>query len=97
MSPYLSDDQDARLRAKAPAPCRMCAKFWTKVSGVLAEPVAGCRAVEDSTPNGAVLQRVLLRLAEQGSCTEAEPFDDMPLDQTEGVGCASVLTPPAGQ
>ena len=67
---YLSEDTEAALRAEQGEPCRSCKRFVVTHSTIVDDVLRSCSAAGDND----VLGRVLLRLAESGRCTEAEPF-----------------------
>lgn len=67
---YLSEDTEAALRAAQGEPCRSCQRFVVTQSAIVDDVLRSCSAAG----NNDVLGRVLLRLAESGRCTEAEPF-----------------------
>ena len=73
---YVSDDEDFRLRSVHGLPgCRGCRHYSIRHSRVLGTVLMSCGAVPGQTPEGQVMAKLLMKLAQKGQCPEV---DNMP-------------------
>ncbi len=63
---YISDDQDARLRSRAPEACRLCKHLLTRKSIVLEQIIVQCQLPRGQ--DAEVLSYLMMQEAKRGSC-----------------------------
>jgi len=74
---FLSDDKEARIRANAPVPCRVCKKLLVKQSPILDAVVTGCE-IGGEAPLAEIVGKLAMRLAESGRCDFMTPLPLLP-------------------
>lgn len=74
---YLSDDKEARIRANAPVPCRICQSLFVKQSPIVDAVVTGCE-IGGEAPLAEIVGKLAMRLAESGRCDFMTPLPLLP-------------------